>query len=484
MKLDILCGSQSAPASANLIEIKGITADSREVRPGYLFAALMGTKTDGTRFLSDAVARGAAAILAGNDFTMDPTINVPVVRCPNPRRRFALMAATFYKLQPKLAVAVTGTNGKTSVTTFLRQIWEAEGHDAASLGTTGIIHKGREEPLGYTTPDPVVLHANLARLANEGVTHLAFEASSHGLAQHRLDGMSMAAGGFTNITRDHLDYHRDFDDYFAAKMRLFGELLEPGQPAVIDVDSRGGEEAAEIARARGLRLFTVGRHGDTLRYVASARVGFEQFLTLIYDRYRYVVHVPLAGDFQVSNVLVAAGLALATGSSPEAVFTAVEKLKGAKGRLELVGYTFEDHAPIFIDYAHTPDALENALNTLRPYVTGKMHVVFGCGGDRDKGKRPQMGEIACRLAERVYVTDDNPRNEDPATIRSEILAAAPGALEISNRTEAVNCAIAALGPGDVLLIAGKGHETGQIIGNTVLHYSDHEVVAKALGDVS
>ncbi|MEJ2125590.1 MAG: UDP-N-acetylmuramoyl-L-alanyl-D-glutamate--2,6-diaminopimelate ligase, partial [Alphaproteobacteria bacterium] len=289
----------------------------------------------------------------------------------------------------------------------------------------------------------------------------------------------LAAGGFTNITRDHLDYHPSFDDYFAAKMRLFTELLAPGQPAIIDVDSQGGEQAAEMARARGLKLFTVGRNGDTLRLLSSERDGFAQTLSVSLEGAAYDVRVPLAGEFQAANALVAAGLAIATGTPPEGVFRAVEHLKGAKGRLELAGYS-PKRAAVFIDYAHTPDALENAILALRSFTSGRLQVVFGCGGDRDRGKRPQMGEVAARLADHVIVTDDNPRSEDPAAIRAEILAAAPGATEIGNRTEAVSEAIAGLAEGDVLLIAGKGHETGQIVGNTVLPYSDHDSVAKVL----
>jgi UDP-N-acetylmuramoyl-L-alanyl-D-glutamate--2,6-diaminopimelate ligase len=479
MKLDIHTGSRGTRNPAT-VDITGLTADSREVKPGYLFAALPGTKTDGARFIADALARGAAAILADEKYAPDASVAVPVVHDANPRRQLALMAARFYGCQPETAIAATGTNGKTSVTAFVRQIWETLGFDAASLGTTGIIHRGQVEPLGYTTPDPVILHSRLAQLADAGVTHLAFEASSHGLAQCRLDGMTLAAGAFTNITRDHLDYHADFDDYFAAKMRLFTEVLSADRPAVIDVDSQGGEEVAEIARARGLRLFTVGRRGDSLHLLKSVRDGFAQVLTLVYKGRQHEVRLPLAGEFQAANALVAAGLALVTGSPAEAVFAAVEKLQGAKGRLELVG-TSQEHAPVFVDYAHTPDALENALKALRPYVSGKLHVVFGCGGDRDRGKRPIMGAIAGQLADCVYVTDDNPRSEDPAFIRTEILTGAPHAADIADRAEAIATAIAELKRGDVLLIAGKGHETGQIIGDAIMPYSDHEVVAKVLG---
>lgn len=478
MRLDELCGAQAAPAHA-ATEITGLSADSREVKPGYLFAALAGTNTNGAQFVADAIARGASAILAPEALVLDASLAVPVIRDANPRRRLALLAARFYGRQPETCVAITGTNGKTSIAAFLRQIWESQGLKAASLGTTGISFGGEEIPLGYTTPDPVSLHASLAKLAERGATHLAFEASSHGLAQHRVDGMRLSAGGFTNITRDHLDYHTTFEDYFTAKMRLFTELLEPGQPAVIDVDSEGGQRVAALARARGLKVFTTGRNGESLRLLASDRDGFAQTLSLSLDGEPYTVHLPLAGEFQTANALVAAGLAITTGSPAKAVFHALERLHGAKGRLELAGYA-PCGAPIFIDFAHTPDGLENAILALRPYVTGKLHAVLGCGGDRDKGKRPQMGAVAHRLAERVYITDDNPRTEDAATIRAEILAAAPGATEIGDRSQAVATSIAALAAGDVLLIAGKGHETGQTVGKSVIPYSDHDSVAKVL----
>jgi UDP-N-acetylmuramoyl-L-alanyl-D-glutamate--2,6-diaminopimelate ligase len=479
MKLSELCGPSAAPAECDESAITGLTADSREVRPGYLFAALSGVKTDGVRFIADAVARGAAAILAGDTATVEVEGRSPVIRDANPRRRLALMAARFHGRQPEIAAAVTGTNGKTSVASFLRQIWETCGRSAASVGTTGIHFQNQDWPLAHTTPDPVSLHANLAELADRGATHLAFEASSHGLAQYRVDGIRLAAGAFTNISRDHLDYHPDFTDYFSAKMRLFTELLQPGQPAIIDVDSEGGEEAAEIARGRGLKLITTGHRGDTLRLVASERDGFGQRLEILHDGAARQLALPLAGDFQAANVLVALGLAIATGTPPDKAFAAAETLKGAKGRLELAGYTAAG-SPVFIDYAHTPDALETAILALRPYVAAKLHVVFGCGGDRDRGKRPQMGEIAARLADRAYVTDDNPRGEDPAAIRAEILAAALGALEIGDRAEAIAAAIHAMGQGDLLLVAGKGHETGQIIGDRVIPYSDHETVAALL----
>jgi UDP-N-acetylmuramoyl-L-alanyl-D-glutamate--2,6-diaminopimelate ligase len=479
VRLQDLCVSAVASGTFASELVTGLTADSRDVRPGYLFAALSGTKTDGARFIADAVKRGAVAILIGDGICVDLPDAVQLIRDPNPRRRLALMAARFYSAQPEIVAAVTGTNGKTSVVSFLRQIWEKSGHAAASLGTTGIMFRGATEPLAHTTPDPVAVHAKIADLTERGVNHLAIEASSHGLAQYRLDGVRLAAGAFTNISRDHLDYHPGFADYFRAKMRLFTELLQPGQPAVIDADTTAGEEAAEIARARGLKLITVGRRGDTLRLIESGRDGFGQRLRIRHEGEEREIFLPLAGDFQASNVLVTFGLALATGVPAEQAFVAAEKLQGAKGRLEMVAHA-PGGGPIFIDYAHTPAALENAIAALRPYVTGKLHVIFGCGGDRDKGKRPEMGAIATRLAERVYVTDDNPRSEDAAAIRAEILVAGPGAVEIGDRHEAIAAAIAAMGPGDLLLVAGKGHETGQIVGDAVIPYSDHDAVAEIL----
>jgi UDP-N-acetylmuramoyl-L-alanyl-D-glutamate--2,6-diaminopimelate ligase len=484
MKLGDLLGTDAAGESwRHEVPIAGLTADSREVKPGFLFAALNGSTTDGARFIGDAIARGAAAVLVGEGLPVESSESLAVIVDANPRRRLALMAARFYAAQPETVAAVTGTNGKTSVASFLREIWERQGYKAASLGTVGIVHDGQEEPLQHTTPDPVAIQAALGRLAGKGVTHLALEASSHGLAQYRLDGVRIAAGAFTNITRDHLDYHPSFEDYLAAKLRLFADLLQPGQPAVVDLDSPGAAEAAAVAGERGLRLITTGRAGETLRLHAAERDGFGQILDISYEGRRAQLRIPLAGDFQAANVLVTAGLALGLGSPAEAVFAALKTLKGAKGRLDLAGRT-ANGAPIFIDYAHTPDALENALRALRPYASGKLRVVFGCGGDRDRGKRPEMGAVAVRAADHVIVTDDNPRSEDPAVIRAAILAAAPGAEEIGDRQTAISAAVAALGKGDVLLVAGKGHEAGQIVGKTIIPFSDHEAVAIALSQTS
>lgn len=460
-------------------DICGLTADSREVRPGWLFAAFPGSRFDGGRFVNDALARGACAILTPEDAAPVPSAGVVLIRDATPRRLFALMAARFFARQPETIVAVTGTNGKTSTAAFARQIWRAAGFRSASLGTTGVTADGVEEPLAATTPEPTHLHRLLARLAEGGVTHLAMEASSHGLAQHRMDGVRLRAGAFTNLTRDHLDYHRDFEDYFAAKLRLFTELLEPGAAAVVDVDGPAGERTAAAARARGLRTLTVGRAGRDLRLAGCARDGFAQRLTIAHEGRLHQARLPLTGDFQAANALVAAGLVIAAGGEPAATFAALEALEGARGRLEQAGAT-PAGAPVFIDYAHTPDALEKALAALRPYARGRLHVVFGCGGDRDPGKRSQMGETAERLADHVIITDDNPRTEDPAVIRAAILAGAPSAEEIGDRAAAIRLAIAGLAAGDVLLVAGKGHETGQYVGGRVIPFSDHEAVREGL----
>jgi UDP-N-acetylmuramoyl-L-alanyl-D-glutamate--2,6-diaminopimelate ligase len=460
------------------VPITGLTADSRAVRPGFLFAALAGSCTDGSRFIDDALARGAAAILMpqGGARAYNGT---PIVEDADPRRRLALIAARFFGTQPAVAVAVTGTNGKTSVASFLRQLWEQQGMSAASLGTVGVVGPSGMQTLAHTTPEPVELHRILASLARSGVTHVALEASSHGLEQRRVDGVRLAAGAFTNISRDHLDYHPSFEAYFVEKSRLFREVLPPSATAVVDVDSEAGVEVAALAKARGLVVITVGQSGEDLRLITAERDGFSQRLEVEHSGGRTSLRLPLVGAFQASNTLVAAGLAMATGGSAAEVLPLLANLHGARGRLELAG-TAPSGAPIFIDYAHTPDALAKALDALRPYVRERLVVVFGCGGDRDTGKRPQMGAVAVAEADLAIVTDDNPRSEDPAEIRRSILAAAPGAIEIAGRATAVGTAIAGLESGDVLLIAGKGHETGQIVKGTVIPYSDHDAVAEVL----
>ncbi len=396
----------------------------------------------------------------------------------NARRTLALAAAKIFPRQPPIIAAVTGTSGKTSVAAFTRQIWSTLGHQAASIGTIGVVSPKGERYGSLTTPDPVDLHRTLDQLAGEGVTHLALEASSHGLDQHRLDGVRIAAGAFTNLSRDHLDYHPTIEAYLAAKLRLFDDLIVPGGTAVIGVDDCYAGQVVEAAKKRGLKIMAVGEHGADIKLAGGAIEGFAQVVAIEQGGRTYKVRLPLVGAFQVQNATIAAGLAIATGGDPARVFAALEKLSGAKGRLELAGT--HNGAPVFIDYAHKPDALKKALESLRPYASGKLTVVFGAGGDRDVGKRPIMGRIAAENADHVIVTDDNPRSENPAAIRSAILADAPRAIEIGDRAEAIRRAIAQLNSGDVLLIAGKGHETGQIIGDRVVPFSDHETVAAAL----
>jgi UDP-N-acetylmuramoyl-L-alanyl-D-glutamate--2,6-diaminopimelate ligase len=473
LSADVACDPRFAE-----LELLGISADSRTVKPGYLFVAVTGSKDDGLRFVDQALSSGAVAIMAERLPAPALPDGVAFIKVGNVRRALALAAARFFPRQPEVIAAVTGTSGKTSVAAFTRQIWAREEKQAASIGTVGLISPRRETYGSLTTPDPVALHRSLDELVGEGVTHLAIEASSHGLDQHRLDGMRVTAGAFTNLSRDHLDYHPTLEAYLAAKLRLFTELIIPAGAAVVAADNAQSELVIAAARARGLRLLTVGRHGEDIRLCNIAHQGFSQVLTVSHAGEQHAACLPLPGFFQVENALIAAGLAIASGSKPADAFAALAHLRGAKGRLELVGEN--NGAPIFVDYAHKPDALAKAIEALRPYASNRLVVVFGCGGDRDSGKRPIMGAIAEKLADCVVVTDDNPRTEEPAAIRAAILAAAPGAIEIGDRREAIGAAISKLRRGDVLLIAGKGHETGQIIGKQILPFSDHEAVAAAL----
>ncbi|MDS7597540.1 UDP-N-acetylmuramoyl-L-alanyl-D-glutamate--2,6-diaminopimelate ligase [Agrobacterium tumefaciens] len=457
------------------IEIGGITADSRKAGPATLFVALAGSKADGSAYIQDAISRGAVAVVSNHGVDA----GVPVLTVADPRRYLALAASRFYGTQPQTMVAVTGTAGKTSVASFTRQIWAFAGHAAAQIGTTGVIAPGREDYGSLTTPDPVTLHALLAELASEGVTHAAMEASSHGLDQRRLDGVKLAAAGFTNLGRDHMDYHPTIEDYMAAKMRLFDTLMAKGAPAIIFADDPWSDQAIRAARDAGLEVRTVGRKGEYLTLKRVEHFRHKQMIEVHHEGTIYEVDIPLAGDFQVANALVAAGLAMSTGVPAAVALKALEKLIGAAGRLELVGQT-KNGALAYVDYAHKPDALENVLTSVRPFTSGRIITVFGCGGDRDKGKRPIMGEVATRLSDIVIVTDDNPRSEEPATIRSEIMATAPGALEIGDRAEAIRHAVSLLSNGDTLIVAGKGHEEGQIVGSVTLPFSDHEQVRTAL----
>jgi len=471
--------------AAQECEITGLTADSRAVKPGMAFFAVPGTKADGLAFAAEAAAKGAHAIVCARKPTGLPAF-IATIEVADVRRALAEAAARFFPHQPATIAAITGTSGKTSVAAFTRQIWLKAGHRAASLGTIGLVDPAGATYGSLTTPDPVTLHETLDRIARDGVTHLAMEASSHGLAQARLDGVRLTLGAFTNLSRDHLDYHASLADYLAAKLRLFDTLLRPGQTAVISADSDVAETVMAACGARGLDIVSTGRNGRTLRLIEATPDMFATRLTLEHAGTRIDLKLPLAGAFQIENALVAAGICLASGTAPDIVFAALETLEGAPGRLELVGRRAD--VPIFVDYAHKPDALDKVLTTLRPLAQKRLVVVFGCGGDRDAGKRPMMGEVAARLADCVIVTDDNPRSEDPALIRSAILAGARNQhadiREIGDRRSAIAQAIALVAPGDVLLIAGKGHETGQIIAGKTLPFSDHEAVRAALKDLA
>lgn len=463
------------------LQFTGLASDSREVKPGYLFAALPGSHSNGADFIADAVRRGAVAVLGRPDAAASAkALGILFIADENPRLGLARMAAQFYRLQPQIIAAVTGTNGKTSVTVFLRQIWTVLGLRAASLGTIGGVAPGREFPLQHTTPGPIEVHRLLAEMKSDGIDHLAIEASSHGLDQFRLDGARFAAAAFTNITRDHLDYHQNFDAYLATKLRLFTDVLRADGIAVVNADAEHSDAFIGAARHRKIRTITVGRAGD-MRLAACTPHDGGQTLCVAFGGGTYSIELPLAGEFQAYNALVAAALAIGLGAAPDDVFMrALPILRGAPGRMEKVAYA-KSGAPIYVDYAHTPDALENVLSALRPHVKGRLHVVFGCGGDRDRGKRPLMGAAAAKFADSVIVTDDNPRSEDAAIIRKSVLSGSPGAREIADRGAAIHTAVSALVTGDVLVIAGKGHESGQIIGQTVHPFSDRdEAVASAI----
>jgi UDP-N-acetylmuramoyl-L-alanyl-D-glutamate--2,6-diaminopimelate ligase len=468
--------------------LAGLTLDSRQVRPGYLFAAVAGSRANGASFVADAVKRGAVAVLAASDAVLPPLdSSIVVVRDANPRRRVALMAAAFAGVQPATIVAVTGTNGKSSTVHFVRQLWSGLGVDAASVGTLGIFSSGFSRPAGLTTPDPVQLHADLATLAGEGVTHLAIEASSHGLDQHRLDGLKLSAAAFTNLTHEHLDYHESMDAYFKAKARLFEALLPAGGTAVVNADDARAAALGEICHGRGIRFWTYGVHGREVRLLRDQPTTIGQHLQIEVLGTRYEVELPLVGDFQASNALAALGLVAATGGDVARSVKVLETLSGAAGRLQRVA-RHTSGAPVYIDYAHKPEALETVLATLRPFAKGKLIVVFGCGGDRDRAKRPLMGEIATRLADLTIVTDDNPRSEQPEAIRREILRGIANDrknwIEVGDgRRAAIERGMAALGsPDDLLLIAGKGHETGQTIGGVTYPFDDAEVARSLAGD--
>jgi len=448
--------------------VTGFAIDHRKVATGSVFGAFMGAVVNGEEFIPQAIDRGAVAVVARSQAEV---AGVPHLADDNPRRRFAELAAKFYAPYPETIVAVTGTNGKTSTVEMTRQIWRMSGHRSASIGTLGVTTSDDQVKTGLTTPDIVTFLSNMAGLKRMGTTHVAYEASSHGLDQHRAEGVPLAAAAFTNFSRDHLDYHETMEEYFEAKMRLFDELLPPGKPAVIWTDDPKSDDVIERATARGHDVLTVGRKGETIRLVDQSPSPLGQTLNLEHAGKSYRLALPLIGAYQAANVLTAAGLVLATGGEWAQTFSAMQRVAPVRGRLERAVISGAG-VPIYIDYAHTPDALEAAIAALRPHVEGRLIIVFGAGGDRDRGKRPEMGEVASRLADVVIVTDDNPRREEAKLIRADILAGATGAIEVAGRREAIAEAIRLAAAGDIILIAGKGHETGQIVGDRELPFDD------------
>ena len=448
--------------------VTGFAIDHRKVAPGSVFGAFKGAVFNGEDFIGDAVERGAAAIVARAEAQVS---QVPHLSDPHPRRLFATLAAKFYAPYPETVVAVTGTNGKTSTVEMTRQIWRMSGHRSASIGTLGVTTSDDQVKTGLTTPDIVTFLSNMAGLKRMGMSHVAYEASSHGLDQSRAEGVPLAAAAFTNFSRDHLDYHGTMEAYFEAKMRLFEELLPADKPAVVWTDDPKSGEVIDRAKRAGHDVLTVGRSGDTIRLIEQTPTALGQSLTVDHGGKNYRLALPLIGAYQASNVLTAAGLVLSTGGRWDATFSAMQRVAPVRGRLERAVIS-RAGVPVYIDYAHTPDALEAAIAALRPHVEERLITVFGAGGDRDQGKRPEMGAVAARLSDVVIVTDDNPRSEDPAIIRSAIMAGAPDATEISGRREAIAEAIRIARAGDIVLVAGKGHETGQIVGDRVLPFDD------------
>jgi UDP-N-acetylmuramoyl-L-alanyl-D-glutamate--2,6-diaminopimelate ligase len=466
------------------VRVTGLAVDSREVRDGFLFAALPGSRVHGGEFVGYALRMGAGSLLTdreGARIAADEIAEagLPVVVAEDPRQALAYAAALWFGAQPDTVVAVTGTNGKTSVATFARQLWQAIGLPAVNIGTTGVAGDV-SLPLIHTTPEPITLHRALAEVAEAGVEHAAMEASSHGLDQRRLDGVRLKAAGFTNFSRDHLDYHGTMEAYFAAKAQLFERVLPEDGTAVVNLDDPKGPEVAAIAQARGCDLLTVGRaEGAALRVLGQRFDATGQELRFSWNGVARQVRLDLVGGFQAENALVAAGLCIASGSEPAEVFAALPRLTTVPGRMQLAARR-ANGAAVFVDYAHTPDALRTAISALRPHVMGRLVVVFGAGGDRDRGKRPKMGQAVAELADVAIVTDDNPRSEDPAAIRAMVLEGCPEATEVGDRAEAILRGVDALEPGDALLIAGKGHETGQTVGATVYPFDDVEQASVAV----
>jgi len=461
-------------------KISNLSADSRTVNPGTLFAAIPGTVADGRDYIESAIANGASAILSTPGL---PELPVPYIADPEPRRVYSQIAARLYAGQPETLVAMTGTNGKSSTVEFLRQIWAYAGKASACFGTLGIQAPSGYRPLTHTTPDAVALHKTLSALATEGVTHVGMEASSHGLKQYRLDGVKITAAGFSNLTQDHFDYHPDVDDYFTSKARLFMKLTPENAPVVINVNDEYGRKLTDMCKARGQSVMRVGWSGEDIRIDEITPRSASQTLDLVVFGTRHKVELPLAGEFQALNAVAAAGLALATGIPEVIVLEALETLTGVAGRMERAGQT-KDGAPIFVDFAHTEDGLDKLLRSVRPHTMGRIVIVFGCGGDRDPDKRTKMGAVAAKQADHIIVTDDNPRTEDAASIRKQVLKGCPDADEVGDRAVAIRVGIDLLGPNDCLVIAGKGHEEGQIVGDTVIPFSDVEQVSAALSEVA
>jgi UDP-N-acetylmuramoyl-L-alanyl-D-glutamate--2,6-diaminopimelate ligase len=462
MRLGQLTGADQAES------VTGFAIDHRKVAPGTVFGAFEGARVNGEDFIPQAIASGAIAVVARPEAVVEGALHIAD---RNPRERFARLAAQYFAPFPETVVAVTGTNGKTSTVEMTRQLWRMAGHHAASIGTLGVTTADERVVTGLTTPDIVTFLSNVAGLAREGVTHLAFEASSHGLSQYRTEGLPVRAAAFTNLSRDHLDYHGDMAAYFTAKLRLFSEVVDEDGAAVIWADDQHAERVIDLARTRGLKLITVGEFGDTLRLVSRDPTLLGQGLVIAADGREHRVTLPLIGAYQAANALTAAGLVIATGGDVTATIANLARLTPVRGRLERAVIT-KAGAPVYVDYAHTPDALEAAIAALKPHTEGRLIVMFGAGGDRDAGKRPEMGAVAVARADYTIVTDDNPRTEDAAAIRAAIMAEAPGAIEIGDRRAAIAHAIAQAGPQDIVLLAGKGHEQGQIVGDLVLPFDD------------
>ncbi|MCZ4340651.1 UDP-N-acetylmuramoyl-L-alanyl-D-glutamate--2,6-diaminopimelate ligase [Sphingomonadaceae bacterium G21617-S1] len=457
-----------APPSAGDARITGFAIDHRKVAPGTVFGAFRGARFNGEDFIAQAIADGAIAVVSAPGVPVEGAVHIAD---PEPRRIFAGLAARFFAPFPDTTVAVTGTNGKTSTVELTRQLWRMAGFHAASIGTLGVTTADEQVSTGLTTPDIVTFLSNMAGLRKEGVTHAAFEASSHGLSQYRTEGLPVRAAAFTNLSRDHLDYHGTMEDYFAAKLRLFTEVVDQDGAVVVWADDPRSEDVIAAVRARGVTLLSIGSAGETIRLIERTPTALGQTLKLDIDGTTREIKLPLIGAYQAANALVAAGLVIATGGTVDLTLANLQRVAPVRGRLERAAIT-RTGAPIYVDYAHTPDGLEAAIAALRPHTEARLITVFGAGGDRDTGKRPLMGEVAARLSDRAIVTDDNPRSEDPAAIRRDVMAGAPGATEIGGRREAIAAAIAEAGAGDIVLIAGKGHEQGQIIGDRVLPFDD------------